>query len=362
MEGAPLTFGALRPTVVLSPGLEGEQLACVLAHEGVHARRRDNLWHYAMALALVVHWWNPAVWLMARLLRRDIELSCDRAAVKKLGTERRADYALALVSLATQGEGPAFSHTFGRKLTEERIRSIMKFKKTSVIGAILSLTLVLALTVAFASEPVEPRYNNVPEYDYAEDGDPVNNGIIGTRYPDYVEEDGAEAAGKIGSRFYSYQVDGGPVRTSSGLYDLCKDQACKVSYDHCHIGGEVVRVYYENPGLLCAHPDCQIEGPHEHDGVQYAGNAPEAYVILGSGDPVPVNSSPIITEQGEPGESAPMRLVTLEEYEALLGGLVSQGKMSREDADWFLDGATRGLLKNERNRLFVTEDGSYAIM
>lgn len=32
----------------------------------------------------------------------------------------------------------------------------MKFKKTSVIGAVLSLTLVLAVTVAFASEPKQP--------------------------------------------------------------------------------------------------------------------------------------------------------------------------------------------------------------
>lgn len=153
MEGAPLTFGAVKPTVVLSPGLDGDALDCVLAHEGVHARRRDNLWHYAMALALVVHWWNPAVWLMARLLRRDIELSCDRAALRKLGEGRRADYANTLVTLATQGDGPAFCQTFGRKAAEERIVSVMKFKKTSVIGVVLSLALVLAVTAAFASEP-----------------------------------------------------------------------------------------------------------------------------------------------------------------------------------------------------------------
>ena len=156
MEGAPLTFGAVRPTVVLSPGLEGEELICVLAHEGVHAARRDNLWHYAMALALAVHWWNPAVWLMSRLLRRDIELACDRAAVKKLGPDKRAQYAQALVTLATQGADPAFCQTFGLKAAEERILSIMKFKKTSIIGVIFSLTLVLAVTAAFASEPKEP--------------------------------------------------------------------------------------------------------------------------------------------------------------------------------------------------------------
>ena len=153
MEGAPLTFGVARPTVVLSPGLDGEELICVLAHEGVHAARRDNLWHYVMAQALAVHWWNPAVWLMSRLLRRDIELACDRAALKKLGPDKRAQYAQALVTLATQDTGPAFCQTFGRKAAEERILSVMKFKKTSIIGVIFSLALVLAVTAAFASEP-----------------------------------------------------------------------------------------------------------------------------------------------------------------------------------------------------------------
>lgn len=156
MEGAPLTFGAARPTVVLPPELSGVALDCVLAHEGVHAARRDNLWYYATALALIVHWWNPAVWLMSRLLRRDIELSCDRAALKKLGPGRRADYANALVSLSTQGGGSAFSHAFGRKLTEERITAIMKCKRMTALGVALSLLLVCGITIAFATEPPQP--------------------------------------------------------------------------------------------------------------------------------------------------------------------------------------------------------------
>ena len=156
MEGAPLTFGAMRPTVVLSPGLEGDELECVLAHEGVHAARRDNLWHYAMALALAVYWWDPAVWLMSRLLRRDIELACDRAAVKRLGAARRAEYAQTLVALATASDGPAFCQTFGRKAAEERIISVMKFKKTTIFGVVLSLVLVAGVTAAFASAPKAP--------------------------------------------------------------------------------------------------------------------------------------------------------------------------------------------------------------
>lgn len=296
MEGAPLTFGALRPTVVLSPGLAGEELACVLAHEGVHARRRDNLWHYAMAAALVVHWWNPAVWLMARLLRRDIELACDRAALKKLGEDRRADYARALVSLATQGEGPAFSHTFGRKLTEERILSIMKFKKTTIVGAVLSLTLVLAVTVAFASAPKEP------DHTVAFHGQTFNRADLSQETLDWLDwylslsEEEQLAVSYVpaelrpGGPVKTQNAYDSAVRTSSGLYDPCRAGDCAVPYEHCHIDGKVVRVYYENPGLLCAQPGCETGGPHEHDGVQYAGKA-GAFVILNP-EEGPVPSAP----------------------------------------------------------------------
>ena len=153
MRGAPLTFGAFRPTVVLSPGLAAPELDYVLAHEGAHVRRRDNLWHYAMAAALIVHWFNPAVWLMAALLRRDVELACDRAALRAFGEDRRAEYARTLVKLSTQAEGHAFCRGFGQKKAEERIIAIMKFRKITFAGVALALTMVLGLTVAFASAP-----------------------------------------------------------------------------------------------------------------------------------------------------------------------------------------------------------------
>lgn len=156
MKGAPLTFGVVRPAVVLPPGLKAPELDCVLAHEGAHVRRRDNLWHYAMAAALILHWFNPAVWLMAGLLRRDVEMACDRAALRELGTERRAEYAQTLVTLSTQAGGPAFCHGFGpKKRAEERIIAIMKFKKATFAGTALVLALMLGLTVVFASSPTE---------------------------------------------------------------------------------------------------------------------------------------------------------------------------------------------------------------
>jgi len=153
VAGAPLTFGVVRPTIVLSPGLEGRELAAVLAHEGVHARRRDNLWHYAAALALILYWWNPAVWLMARLLRRDVELSCDRAAAASMSRHERAEYARAILNFSTQAEGLPFCRHFGQKQAEERIIAMLNYKKLSIVGAALSLALVGTLGTALATAP-----------------------------------------------------------------------------------------------------------------------------------------------------------------------------------------------------------------
>lgn len=185
VKGAPLTFGVVRPTVVLPPDLSGAALACVLAHEGVHARRRDNLWHYAVALARIVFWWDPAVALMDRLLRRDIELSCDRASLNRLGPDRRREYAEILLTLSIPAEGPVFSQPFGQKQAEERIVAIMKHKKMTALGLALSILLVCGITAAFATEPM----------DDTDDPEPAETEII-ENTPEPVETEPVEVEPK----------------------------------------------------------------------------------------------------------------------------------------------------------------------
>ncbi len=157
MTGAPLTFGVLRPEVVVTPGLRDGEYHYVLRHEAVHARRGDNMWHYMSALCLCVHWFNPAVWLMAALIRRDVELSCDRAVVAKAPEDIRADYASAIISMSTARSGLAFASGFARRKTEERIMNIMKYKKTTIAGILAAAILAgaaaaMALTPAKAAE------------------------------------------------------------------------------------------------------------------------------------------------------------------------------------------------------------------
>ena len=92
---------------------------------------------------------------------------------------------------------------------------------------------------------------------------------------------------RIQAQILEYLKNDGSVRPSSGPYDLCKSKDCDVPYDHCHIDGDVVRIYYENPGLLCAHPDCDNDAPHQHDGTQYAGKAGKYVILNPELEPVP---------------------------------------------------------------------------
>ncbi len=398
MDGAPLTFGAARPTVVVTPGLSGEALECVLAHEGVHARRRDNLWHYAMAVVLVVYWWNPAVWLMARLLRRDIELACDRAAVRRLGAERRAEYAETLVALATAGAEPAFCRTFGRKAAEERILSVMKFRKTTVLGVVLSLVLVAGVTVAFASGP-----KVVPDEDSTTSTAPSTSvwrmstdGNHGLRYfalnLDYLEQslnkqvaDGSmtrEEADRIVERARALSGNGEELewvfQEDSGLIHE--------SFDENGTYRPGFNIFYkdEDGKLTPVDPATVVSGfilpAAEEKGwtevVVYRGRAYNRadlsaetlewldwYRALPEEERLAVSYEPAEL-RGQDGtavtEAGPMPM-TLEEYEGMLKNLVSSGQMTQEDADWFQAGAAKGMEGQTTSYLWATADGSYAI-
>ena len=198
------------------PGLSGTELEFILAHEGVHARRRDNLWNYAVAAALVLYWWDPAVWLMARPIRRDVELSCDRAVLARLGGARWGDYARALLAFATQGERFMFSRPFGQKQAEERIVAIMKLKKTSLISMTLSLALIATTTVTFATSPVKADSETAPVEPIVlmeADGEPVakhgdlNHGVVDGVTPVGSSVEGVDESGLDLSRSVSISTD-----------------------------------------------------------------------------------------------------------------------------------------------------------
>ncbi len=154
---APLTYGVLRPVILLPAAMDlanHTALSCVLKHEHQHIRRFDTLRKALLAAALCLHWWNPLVWTMAALCGRDIELACDEAVTAQ-GADR-ADYARTLLAMEEQrGQWVRFGSHFSQNALQERIRSIMKQKHCSALALLAVLALMGASTTVFAASAPE---------------------------------------------------------------------------------------------------------------------------------------------------------------------------------------------------------------
>lgn len=195
---APLTYGVLRPVILLPRTVEQqdmEDLRFVLAHEYIHIRRFDAVTKLALAAAFCVHWFNPAVWLMYALANRDLELSCDEAVIRLFGERSKHAYAMALIHMSELRNGTApLCSNFSKNAMEERIIAIMKMKKTSWISLTAAFILVAGVTTAFATSA---RRGNQETLDRALNGTAYEDTTM-MSYVDpedgktYYSEDGGE--------------------------------------------------------------------------------------------------------------------------------------------------------------------------
>lgn len=104
----PCMFGLFRPAIYMSAGISAEQMEHVLCHEYSHYRQGDHIWALLRGCCLALHWYNPLVWLAARLSKRDGELACDERVTRSLDSEERIRYGQTLISLSCAARSPIF--------------------------------------------------------------------------------------------------------------------------------------------------------------------------------------------------------------------------------------------------------------
>ena len=146
----PCLFGVMHPAVYLTPEVSDNPntLRHALAHELTHYRHGDHIWSNLRCLCLVIHWFNPLVWLAARLSRQDAELACDEGTIRCLGEAERAAYGRTLIAMTCSKKSnplsAATTMTASAKDVKERIMMIAKRPKNA-LTALLAVTLGAAL-------------------------------------------------------------------------------------------------------------------------------------------------------------------------------------------------------------------------
>ena len=110
---SPVTAGLLRPVVLVpeqAPSTEAARM--MLLHERTHLRRRDLALKALLLAARALHWYNPAVILLARRADRDMEAACDAQVVAGHDPRWRGTYGEALLAAVRMGRAPALTTGF----------------------------------------------------------------------------------------------------------------------------------------------------------------------------------------------------------------------------------------------------------
>lgn len=158
LAASPMLLGVRKPWMVLpTVELPEEDFRFVVLHELTHCRRRDVLYKWLTQLTVCIHWFNPLVHWMAREVERTGELSCDEAVLRRLDGPGRRAYGDAILRTISAGGGyqavhPSTALGAEGKHLKERLETIMKFKKTGRLSAVLAalLAIVLGMTGAAA--------------------------------------------------------------------------------------------------------------------------------------------------------------------------------------------------------------------
>ena len=152
---SPFVLGIIKPRIYLPFNMNGQDLEHVVAHEQAHIHRKDHWWKPLGFLLLMIHWFNPLMWLAYVLLCRDIELACDERVIKELGNEQRADYTQALVACSVNRRMiAACPLAFGEVGVKDRVKSVMNYKKPAFWGVVLAVIVCVFVAVCFLTNPV----------------------------------------------------------------------------------------------------------------------------------------------------------------------------------------------------------------
>ena len=162
----PCLFGLPKPAIYLpAETFKTHHLSHILAHETTHFLHGDHIWSCLRCICLVIHWYNPLVWLAACLSKRDAELACDEATILRLGEAQRIAYGETLITMTCAKRDPqdllltATAMNTGKGSLKERVTMIARHPKTAIrtlIPAILILSLTVGCTFTGYAAEITP--------------------------------------------------------------------------------------------------------------------------------------------------------------------------------------------------------------
>lgn len=160
----PFVCGFFSPKIYLPDALGEAEKEYILLHEQIHIRRGDHIVKVIGFLALCLHWFNPLVWLAFFLSGKDMEMACDEAVIRRIGSGVKKEYSSSLLSLATGKHiVSGVPLAFGEGDTGGRIKNVLRYRKPTLAilcGAVVLTVIVAAVLVANPKEKTADQENS----------------------------------------------------------------------------------------------------------------------------------------------------------------------------------------------------------
>ena len=118
--------------IYLQEELPPERMALVLRHELNHLKRNHTWMKGIITCGLVLHWWNPLIWLAYKYTCLDLEMDCDRFTLEQLSPQNCREYARTLVELGAGKQLWDAPLAFGESDGAARVKAAVTWKKQTV--------------------------------------------------------------------------------------------------------------------------------------------------------------------------------------------------------------------------------------
>lgn len=118
--------------IYLQEELSPERMGMVLRHELNHLKRNHTWMKGIITCGLVLHWWNPLIWLAYKYTCLDLEMDCDRFTLEQLSPQNCREYAKTLVELGAGKQIWDAPLAFGESDGAARVKAAVTWKKQTV--------------------------------------------------------------------------------------------------------------------------------------------------------------------------------------------------------------------------------------
>lgn len=157
----PFVLGVKKPKVYLPSTLFENEQNYIICHELCHIKRFDHITRLLGFIALIIHWFNPLVWVAFIVSGKDMEIACDEMVMKSTEGEVKVEYSQSLLRLATSKKMIyPLSFAFREGDIKARIKNIINYKKPKTWIVLITFILCMMMIFSLVSNPTERTVSN----------------------------------------------------------------------------------------------------------------------------------------------------------------------------------------------------------